>query len=102
MSLVTQKWSTCIMYIAPLMEMDEPWQGCTYSASQTDISQVMFCLDNCTADCVNQDLSKYVATSVENLLHAHQSVSTISVRTICKIYSRTTEPLFLPVAKCPN
>ena len=45
----------------------------TLSVSQTDVSQVMFCLDNCTADCINLELSKYVATLVENLLHARLS-----------------------------
>ena len=73
MNLVTQKWTTCIMYMAPLMEMDEPRRGCTWKASQTAFSQVMFCLDNNTADCVNQVLSKYVATSVENVLHSRLS-----------------------------
>ena len=74
MSLVTQKWPTCITYMAPLMEMDDPWHGCTSSGFQTDISKtdVMFCLDNCTADCLNQELSKY-ATSVESVLHARLS-----------------------------
>ena len=46
MSLVTQKWPTCITYMAPLMEMDEPRHGCTQIASKTDFSQVMFCQDN--------------------------------------------------------
>ena len=55
MSLVTQKWPTCITHMTSLMEMDEPRHGCTLSAFQTDVSQVMFCLDNCTGDCVKQD-----------------------------------------------
>ena len=56
-----------------LMEMDEPRHGCTSSAPQADVSQVTFCLDNCTAGCLNQDLSKYVVTSVENVLHSYLS-----------------------------
>lgn len=73
MSLVTQKWPTCITYTVLLVEMDEPRHGCTLSASQTDVSQVMFCLDDCTAYCVNQEFSKFVATSVENVLHIRLS-----------------------------
>ena len=34
-------------------------------------SHVLF--GQCTADCVNQELSKYVATSVENVLRGHLS-----------------------------
>ena len=73
MSLVTQKWPTCITHMTLLMEMDESRHGCTLSAFQTDVSQVMFYLDNCTEDCVNQELSKYVVTSIESVLHARLS-----------------------------
>ena len=56
-----------------LIEMDELRHGFILNASQTDVSQVIFCLDNCTADGVNEELSKFVAISVENILHARLS-----------------------------
>ena len=54
-------------------EMDALCHGCIWSSSQTDVSQVTFCLENCTTDWMNKVFSKYVDTSVENVLHARLS-----------------------------
>ena len=52
---------------------------------------------------ITKQMKKRIRIVVFNQsIHFKQSASRVSVRTICKIYSRTTAPPFLHTAKCPN
>lgn len=53
-----QNWLICITCMVSWMEMEELLYRCTLSTSQTNISEIVLCLDNCIAGCMRQELSK--------------------------------------------